>query len=56
MKKFVSLDKKSKKAQREYYAQMRRTWDGLNPVSRTVPNGKAYSRSKSKQESRRLCD
>ena len=50
MDNFVPLDKKSKKAQKEYYSKMRRTWNGWNPVTRTVPNGKAYNRKKLKQE------
>ena len=37
MKKYVSLDKRSKKAKKEYYAGFRRTWDGVNPVTRTMP-------------------
>ena len=31
----------------------RNTWNGLNPVTRTVPNGKGYDRNKQKQEDRR---
>lgn len=54
MKKYVSIDKRSKKAQKEYYSALRRTWNGLNPVTRTVPNGKAYNRNKDKQERRRI--
>ncbi len=53
MKKYVSLDKRSKKAQKEYYSSLRRTWGGLNPATRTVPNGKAYNRNKDKQERHR---
>ena len=34
MNKYVSLDKRSKKAQREYHAKQRRTWGSLNPVTR----------------------
>ena len=49
MKKYVSLDKRSKKAQREYYSERRRTWGELNPVTRSVPSGKAYNRKKEKQ-------
>lgn len=45
---YISVDKRSKKAQKEYYAAMRQTWNGLNPVTRTVPNGKAYNRKKAK--------
>ena len=49
MKKYVSLDKRSKKAQREYHAKQRRTWGELNPVTRSVPSGKTYNRKKEKQ-------
>ena len=50
MKKYVSLDKRSKKAQKEFYSGQRRTWGELNPVTRSVPNGKAYNRKKEKRE------
>ncbi len=43
------LDKRSKKAQREYHAKQRRTWGELNPVTRSVPSGKTYNRKKEKQ-------
>ena len=49
MNKYVSLDKRSKKAQREYHAKQRRTWGSLNPVTRSVPSGKTYNRKKEKQ-------
>ena len=45
----VSLDKRSKKAQREYHAKQRRTWGELNLVTRSVPSGKTYNRKKEKQ-------
>lgn len=45
----VQFDKRSKKAQREYYAKQRTTWGELNPVTRSVPSGKAYNRKKEKQ-------
>ena len=53
MNKYVSLDKRSKKAQREYHAKQRRTWGELNPVTRSVPSGKAYNRKKEKQRTGR---
>ena len=53
MKKYVSLDKQSKKAQKEYYSERRVTWGELNPVTRSVPSGKSYNRKKDKQEMRR---
>ena len=49
MNKYVSLDKRSKKAQREYHAKQRRIWGELNPVTRSVPSGKTYNRRKEKQ-------
>ena len=53
MDKFVPLGKKSKKAQKEFHAKQRRTWEGISPVTRTVPNGKAYNRKKLKAQERR---
>ncbi|MDO4977523.1 MAG: hypothetical protein Q4E53_09705 [Eubacteriales bacterium] len=53
MKNFVPIHKKTKKEQKEYYSQYRNTWNGLNPVTRTVPNGKGYNRKKLKNEDRR---
>ena len=49
MGKYVPLSKKSKKEQKKFHAMQRNTWGGLNPVTRTVPNGKAYNRKKLKQ-------
>ena len=49
MNKYVSLDKRSKKAQREYHAKQSRFWGDLNPVTRSVPSGKNYNRKKEKQ-------
>ena len=48
--KFIPVSKMTKKQQKEYYAKHRSTWNGLNPVTRTVPNGKGYNRNKQKQE------
>ena len=53
MEKFVSLDKRSKKAQKAYYAERRITWGELNPVTKSVPSGKSYNRKKDKQALRR---
>ncbi len=54
MQKYVSLDKRSKKAQKEYYSKRRVTWGELNPVTRSVPSGKTYNRKKAKEEMRRI--
>lgn len=48
----VPIRKQSKKAQKRHYAQQRGSWNGVNPVTRTVPNRKAYSRAKAKNEAR----
>ena len=53
MEKFVSLDKRSKKAKKAYYAEHRNTWGELNPVTRSVQSGKSYNRKKDKQALRR---
>ena len=53
MEKFIPINKKSKKAQKENYAKKRNTWGELNPMMRTMPNGKGYNRKKIKQEYRR---
>ena len=52
MDKYVPLSKKSKKEQKKFHDMQRSTW-GLNPVTRTVPNGKAYNRKKLRQQDRR---
>ena len=38
--KFVPLEKRSKKEQKAYHAQQRGSWNGVNPVTRVVPNKK----------------
>lgn len=54
MKQYVTIDKRSKKAQKEFYSKQRRTWGELNPVTRSVPSGKTYNRNKNKQKSRKI--
>ena len=54
MKQYVTIDKRSKKAQKEYYSKLRGTWGELNPVTRSVPSGKTYNRNKDKQKSRKI--
>lgn len=49
MKQYVTIDKRSKKAQKEYYSKQRQTWGELNPVTRSVPSGKVYNRKKEKK-------
>lgn len=49
----VPLDKRSKKAQREYHAKQRGSWHGVNPITRTVQSRKTYDRARVKQADRR---
>lgn len=49
MTQLVPLNKRSKKAQKEYHAKQRGSWYGLNPITRTVPNGKMYDRNRVKR-------
>lgn len=53
MNRYVSLDKRSKKAQREYHVRLRRTWGALNPVTRSAPSRIVYNRKKEKQRTGR---
>ncbi len=48
----VPLNKRSKKAQKEYHAKQRGSWYGLNPITRTVPSGKVYDRNRVKRAAR----
>lgn len=52
MVQLAPLNKRSKKAQKEYHTKQRGSWYGLNPVTRTVPSGKAYDRNRAKRMSR----
>lgn len=53
MNKYVPIGKRSKAAQKAFYASQRCTWNGLNPVTRTAKNGKAYDRNRQKEVFRR---
>lgn len=46
---FIPLEKMSKRKKRELLAQKRRTWGGLNPVTRKPENPKAYKRVKARK-------
>lgn len=48
----VPIEKQSKKAQQEHNRKARGSWNGVNPVSRTVPSKKTYRRAKEKPLSR----
>jgi len=53
MDRYIPLNKRSKKEQKAFYDRLRNTWDGFNPATRIVPNGKKYDRNKSKRNLRR---
>lgn len=40
----IPLSKQSKKFQKVYHNQQRASWNGVNPVTRIVPNKKHYAR------------
>jgi hypothetical protein len=49
MDQFIPFEKQSKQKKRELLAQKRRTWGGLNPVTRKPENPKAYKRVKAQK-------
>ena len=51
MEKFVSYEKLSKKKKREYDLKRRKTWNGINAVTRKPENPKAYNRQKAQRGS-----
>ena len=53
---FIPLEKRSKKEQKAYHKSQRGTWHEFSPVTRIMPNGKAYSRSRNKRIARRDAD
>lgn len=46
---YVPLDKCSKRKKKEYYTKQRKDWGIVNPVTRSIPNLKAYNRKKSER-------
>ena len=52
MAQMVPLNKRSKKAQKEYHAKQRGSWYGINPITRTMPSGKVYDRNRVKRAAR----
>ena len=47
--KYVPLEKRSKKQQKEFHAMQRKDWGNLNPVTKKLPNAKAYNRKKAER-------
>lgn len=54
MKQAIPLTKQSKKAQKAFHTVRRGSWNGVDPVTKIVPSGKAYKRSKFRHEARSL--
>lgn len=50
------MAKRSKRAQRDYHAAKRGSWNGLSPVTRVVQSKKTYDRNREKREARRAND
>ena len=56
MKQLIPLQKQSKREQKEYHAKNRGSWNGVNAVTRVVPNGKIYDRKRVKRSIDADCD
>ena len=48
----VPLMKQSKRAKKEYYASHRGSWNGVVPVTKVIPDKRAYDRKRAKQADR----
>lgn len=46
MKKYVPIEKRSKREQKEWYAKQRGSWNGVKPVTRAIPSKKLYNRKR----------
>ena len=49
-KKYIPLEKRTKKEQQEYHSRFRKTWGSLNPITRAPQNPKVYDRKKNRPE------
>ena len=56
MKSYIPLEKRSKKAQKEYYSSLRRTWGITDPVTKSVRSRKKYRRTDEKRRTAREMD
>jgi hypothetical protein len=46
---YIPLEKRSKREQREHYATRRGNWGDVNPVTKKSPDPKVYNRKKARQ-------
>ena len=51
--KWIPLEKRTKKQQKEYHAEARAGWNGFSPVTRVGKDEKKYSRRKFRAETRK---
>lgn len=49
MKQFIPLEKQSKKAQRAAHQQKRKSWNGVNPVTKKDVPKTVYNRKRTRQ-------
>lgn len=52
--KYVPLSKQTKRAQKAHFRKQRGSWNGMLPVTRVIPNKKAYIRSRARQSDKSL--
>ena len=52
--KYVPLEKQSKRAQKEHHDKQRGSWNDVVPVTRVIPNKRAYDRKRARQADRDL--
>ena len=51
MKRFVPLNKQTKKKQKAHHKAKRNSWGNISPVPRIVKSKKVYDRNRAKKES-----
>ncbi len=50
MKKYIEINKRSKKAKKEFYSSQRLTWGNTNPATKVMSDKKTYNRKKEKNK------
>jgi len=46
---YIPLEKRSKRAIKDYHKMQRKDWGNVNPITKRTENKKAYNRKKSNQ-------
>ena len=52
--KYIPLEKQSKRVRKAHHDKQRGSWNGMVPVTRLIPNKRAYDRSRSKRADRSI--